>query len=225
MTDLLQFFMIRKFGVKMEIKALPMGMIGANCYMVTGERGAVLIDTGGYSPVLEQFLKENEDKERLILLTHAHFDHIGGALRLRENMGVKIGIGEKEAPSLSDGELNLSNRFRVNLAPFSADMTFADGEKISVGDLEFTVIETAGHTVGGVCYLIEDCLFSGDTLFYESIGRTDFVGGDIGVLNKSLLKLMGLKGDTVVFAGHGESTTIEHERRYNPFIRGNYEAL
>ena len=202
----------------MEIKVLPMGMIGANCYIITGETGAVLIDTGEYSEKLEQFLKVNSDKERLILLTHSHFDHIGGALKLRENTGVKIGIGEKEAPSLLDGNLNLSNRFRANLAPFSADVTFSDGEKIKVGDLEFTVIETPGHTVGGVCYLIEDCLFSGDTLFFESIGRTDFPGGDISVLNKSLKKLMELPDNIAVFAGHGESSTIEHERQFNPFI-------
>ena len=209
----------------MEIKVLPLGLIGANCYMITGEKGAVLIDTGEYSPRLEQFLNDNSDKERLILLTHCHFDHIGGALKLRENTGVKIGIGEKEAPALADGNLNLSNRFRANLTPFSADLTFADGEKITVGDLEFMVMETPGHTVGGVCYLIENCLFSGDTLFFESIGRTDFPGGDISVLNKSLDKLMELQDDLAVFAGHGESTTIEHERRFNPFIRGNYEAL
>lgn len=195
-----------------------MGMIGANCYIITGETGAVLIDTGEYSEKLEQFLKDNSDKERLILLTHSHFDHIGGALKLRENTGVKIGIGEKEAPSLLDGNLNLSNRFHANITPFSADVTFSDGEKIKVGDLEFTVIETPGHTVGGVCYLIEDCLFSGDTLFFESIGRTDFPGGDISVLNKSLKKLMELPDNIAVFAGHGESSTIEHERQFNPFI-------
>lgn len=202
-----------------------MGMIGANCYMITGKTGAVLIDTGEYSEKLEQFLKDNSDKERLILLTHSHFDHIGGALKLRENTGVKIGIGEKEAPSLLDGNLNLSNRFRANLAPFSADVTFSDGEKIKVGDLEFTVIETPGHTVGGVCYLIEDCLFSGDTLFFESIGRTDFPGGDINTLNRSLDKLMELDDNINVFAGHGESSIIEHERHFNPFIRGSYDTL
>lgn len=209
----------------MEISVLPMGMIGANCYIITGEKGIVLIDTGEYSEKLEQILKDNSDKEQLLLLTHSHFDHIGGALRLRENTGVKIGIGEKEAPALLDGDLNLSNRFRANLTPFNADLTFADGDKITVGDLEFTVIETSGHTIGGVCYLIDDCLFSGDMLFFESIGRTDFPGGDISVLNKSLNKLMELPDDTAVFAGHGESSTIEHERRFNPYIRGGYEAL
>ena len=225
MTDLLQSFTIQKFGVKMEIKALPMGMIGANCYMIKGETGAVLVDTGEYSSVLEQFLKDNCDKERLILLTHSHFDHIGGALKLHENTGVKIAIGAKDAPSLLDGDKNLSNSFGVKLTPFSADVTFSDGEEFSVGDLKFKVIETAGHTVGGVCYLIDDCLFSGDTLFFESIGRTDFPDGDYKTIKNSLDKLMKLDDSIVVLSGHGQSSTIEHERNFNPYIRGGYEAF
>lgn len=202
-----------------------MGMISANCYMITGETGAVLIDTGEYSPLLEQFLKDNGDKHCLILLTHSHFDHIGGALKLRENTGVKIAIGEKEAPLLSDMDKNLSNRFHARLLPFSADITLSDGEEITVGDLKIKVIETLGHTVGGVCYLIEDCLFSGDTLFYESIGRTDFPGGDYKAIMASLEKLMMLDDAVAVFPGHGESSTIEHERNFNPYIRGGYEAF
>lgn len=217
--------MTLKFGVKMEIKVLPIGPIGANCYMIKGETGAVLIDTGDHNSILEEFLKENDDKERLILLTHSHFDHIGGALKLRKETGVKIAIGENEAAGLLDPNINLSSSFRINLEPFSADITFVDGEKFSVGDLNFSVIETPGHTSGGVCYLIEDCLFSGDTLFAGSIGRTDFPGGNINVLEKSLSKLMKLEDNVNVLSGHGEATTIGRERKSNPFIRGSYETL
>lgn len=197
-----------------------MGMIGANCYMIKGDTGAVLIDTGEYSPLLEDFLRENEGKERLILLTHAHFDHIGGADVLRKNTGVKIAIGENEAAALLDGELNLVNRFHAKVEPFSADILLSDGEVFSVGDLEFRVIETEGHTVGGVCYLINDILFSGDTLFFESIGRTDFPGGDFGALNESIKKLYKLPDETIVYAGHGEATTIGHEKKFNPYVTG-----
>ena len=211
--------MTLKFGAKMEIKVLPLGFIGANCYMIKGEKGAVLIDTGIYNSALEEFLKENSHKECMILLTHMHFDHIGGALKLRENCGVKIGIGKKDADGLSNPDINLSSSFREELDPFSADVTFSDGEKITVGDLEFTVIETPGHTKGGVCYLIDDCLFSGDTLFLGSIGRTDFPGGDISVLEKSLSKLMELDDNITVLSGHGESTTIGRERLGNPYVR------
>jgi len=195
-----------------------MGMIGANCYMITGNTGAVLIDTGEYSPLLESFLEENRDKQRLILLTHAHFDHIGGADILRKNTGVKIAIGKNEAEALSDGELNLVNRFHAKIEPFSADVFLSDGEVLSVGDLEFRVIETAGHTVGGVCYLINDVLFSGDTLFFESVGRTDFPGGDFKTLSNSIKKLYKLDDGVTVYAGHGEATTIGHEKKFNPYV-------
>lgn len=204
----------------MEIKVLPLGLIGANCYMIKGKMGAVLIDTGAHNPALEEFLKENQDKERLILLTHPHFDHIGGALELREKTGVKIAIGKNDAEGLLDQNINLSKPFHINLEPFSADITFCDGEEFSVGDLKFKVIETPGHTKGSMCYLIEDCLFSGDTLFEGSVGRTDFPGGDIETLNKSLRKLMGFEDSIKVFSGHGDATTIGRERNSNPFLKG-----
>ena len=202
----------------MEIKYLPIGHIGANCYFVTGEKGAVIVDPGEYLPELEGFLNDNSDKERLILLTHCHFDHIGGALELRRKTGVKIAIGEKEAASLLDGDINLSNRFYAGIEPFEADIKLKDGEKLAVGDLSFTVIETPGHTIGGVCYLLEDFLFSGDTLFFESVGRTDFPGGDWSVLSASIKKLLQLGENINVLSGHGEATTLGHEKHSNPYL-------
>ncbi|MGN0494140.1 MAG: MBL fold metallo-hydrolase [Acutalibacteraceae bacterium] len=202
----------------MEIKTLHLGLIKTNCYLISTEKSAVVIDPGFVREGPLEFLNENSDKDRLILLTHAHFDHIGGAEDLREKTGVKIGIGELDAAALSDTELNLSDMFHANIAPFKPDFTYKNGEKIRIGDIEFKVIETPGHTVGGVCYLTGDCLFSGDTLFEGSIGRTDFPGGDLKVLKRSVKKLMNLPNDTKVYPGHGDFTTIARERDNNMFV-------
>lgn len=203
----------------MEIKVLPLGDIQVNCYLVSTERTALVIDPGYYSEEAEHFLKENCDKQRIILLTHAHFDHIGGADKLRESTGVKIAIGELENGFLSDCNVNLSSLFNVPLKPFSADILLADGQKLVLGDIEINVIHTPGHTLGGVSYLIDNVLFSGDTLFCESIGRTDFPKGDFTTLSASVKELYKLDGNITVLPGHGEATTISHEKQYNPFVR------
>lgn len=202
----------------MKIKTLHLGLIKTNCYLISTEKAAVVIDPGFVRETPLDFLNENSDKERLILLTHAHFDHIGGAEDLREKTGVKIGIGELDAGGLADTALNLSDMFHANIAPFKPDLTFKNGEKITVGDIEFKVIETPGHTVGGVSYLTGDCLFSGDTLFEGSIGRTDFPGGDLKVLKRSVKRLVTLPNDTKVYPGHGDFTTIARERDNNMFV-------
>lgn len=138
-----------------------------NSYLIEGERGAVVIDPGYKREVILNFLKENEDKERLIILTHGHFDHIGGAEYLRQETGVKIGIGTLDEPALSDNELNCAVSFKRTLPPFSADYLYNDGDIISVGDIEFEVIACPGHTVGGISLLCEGNLFSG-TLCLEN---------------------------------------------------------
>ena len=202
----------------MEIKVITLGHIAVNCYMILTNKTAIVIDPGFESQVVEDFLLDNADKERLILLTHAHFDHIGGAVSLRDNTDTEIAIGEKENFALSDGDVNLSNRFHAHLEPFSADILLKDQEEFAIGDIKIKVINTPGHTVGSVCFLIDDILFSGDTLFNMSVGRTDFPGGDFTVLKNSIKKLFELNDDTTVLSGHGEPTTILHEKQYNPFL-------
>jgi len=203
----------------MEIKVLPLGELGANCYMIKGDKGVVVIDVGAPSKAVENFLIENSDKQRLILLTHCHFDHIGGAEALREATGVEIAIGEDEAGFLADANVNLSGIFGSYLPPFYADKTVKDKETIVVGDIELKAIKVSGHTSGGMCYLCGKNLFSGDVLFYESIGRTDFPTGSFRELEASVKKLYELDGDITVYSGHGEATTIDHERKYNPYVR------
>lgn len=202
----------------MEIRVLHLGLIKTNCYLLKSDKAAVVIDPGFIRDGFFEFLNENQDKERLILLTHAHFDHIGGAADLRSRTGVKIGIGKDDAPALSDRRLNLSEQFHTDIEPFLPDISFESGEKFNVGDIDFKVIFTPGHTKGGVSYLSGDCLFSGDTLFESSAGRTDFPGGDIRALKKSLKKLMSLPGNVKVYPGHGDFTTISRERENNMFV-------
>ncbi len=204
----------------MEIKRLPLGSIEVNCYLLSTEKTAVVIDPGFYSKEVEDFLKDNSSKEKLILLTHCHFDHIGDAARLRAVTNTKIAIGTLDNEALSNPNKNLCNLFGVELEPFCADITFEDGEEYSVGDIEIKVIYTPGHTLGGVCYLIDDVLFSGDTLFCGSIGRTDFPDGDFSTLKNSVNKIYQLPENTKVYSGHGGTTTIGYEKKYNPFIRG-----
>ena len=180
----------------MEIRAIHLGLIKTNCYLISTDKAAVVIDPGFKTEITADFLKANGGKARMILITHAHFDHIGGAEALRDETGVEIGIGELDAPALRDTEFNLSDKFHAHIAPFSADRTFCDGEKFSVGDIDFEVILTPGHTVGGVSYLSGESLFSGDTLFAGAVGRTDMPGGSLKALKKSLKRLIALPEET-----------------------------
>lgn len=196
----------------MKISALAIGSSPTNCYMLETENAAVVIDPGVKCEEVDLFLRENNHKERLIILTHAHFDHIGAAEELREKYKVKILIGEKDNPALSDPVVNESVRFGVSIDPFSADITVIDGEKFIVGDIEFTAVLTPGHTVGSTCFYADGVLFTGDTLFCRGIGRSDFHGGNEAELFSSLKKLRNMFPDeTPVLSGHGPETTIGNE--------------
>lgn len=203
----------------MEIKVLSLGELSVNCYLLSTEKAAVVIDPGYLSPKIDLFLENNKNKETLCLLTHGHFDHIGAVSHIKEKFGIKVAIGELDAPALLDDFLNLSGGFGFSVAPTVADFFIKDGEEVKVGDITFKAIHTPGHTVGSMCYFVDDVLFSGDTLFKLSIGRTDFPGGDFNTIINSINKLFALSDTTSVFSGHGEKTTIGAEKQYNPFLR------
>ena len=154
---------------------------------------------------------------KAVLLTHGHLDHIGGCGAFFEK-GVDIYCGEGEK------ELIYSAGYRQifygePIPEFTIKSTFSDGEEVELYGLQIKVIATPGHTAGGVSYLIEDCLFTGDTLFFESIGRSDFYTGNTRELYASIKKLYSLDGDYKVYTGHGEDTTLSHERTFNPYVR------
>lgn len=206
----------------MEVKVLLSSryVFSSNCYGILSDKAAVVVDCGKYHESIAGFLKSNSDKSRLILLTHAHFDHIGGAEELREKTGVPIAIGKTEAENMCDPAYNLSGRFGNTIKPFKPDYEICDEQTVTVGDLKIKAYEMPGHTKGGMVYLVGDNLFSGDTLFAGSIGRTDFLSGNDEEMRASLERMMWLFGDEVkVYPGHDRQTTVGFERENNPYLR------
>ena len=199
----------------MQIYTVPAGMLRANSYIVT-ENGtdAVLIDCGGAQPLA--FARQKGLNIRSVLLTHGHFDHIAGCAELQA-AGAQIGCAAAEK-LLITSPANLAAEMGVRIPAFSLDFTFQDGDELDLCGLKFTVLATPGHTPGGVCFLCGDSLFTGDTLFCESVGRTDFPGGSTSQLRESVKKLLALPGNLTVYPGHDEPTTLEHERMFNPFV-------
>lgn len=198
----------------LKVYTVPTGIMRANSYILTKDgKHAVMIDCGGKEPLA--FVQSRGMEIEYVLLTHGHFDHIGGCAALQA-AGAKIGCS-KEEKSLVFSADNLAEEVGVRIPSFQLDFTFDDGDILKLAGMEISVIATPGHTPGGVCFLCEDKLFTGDTLFYESVGRTDFPGGSGEELHKSLLKLFKLEADYTVYPGHEEETTLEHERKYNPY--------
>lgn len=203
------------------VSSVVVTTIETNCYIARAGNCAAVVDPGEYSPALESALKKAQIKKLdYILLTHGHFDHIDGAVELKNNFGGQIVISEAEEPFFGDPSLNLCDDFgSTAVHPERADIKVNDGDTLPFDDGEIKVISTPGHTVGSVCYIIGDCLFTGDTLFRRSCGRTDFKTGNPLQMYASLRKLAKLDGDLVVYPGHMEETTLESERRNNPYMK------
>ncbi len=202
----------------MNIKYFPLLPDGANCYLVKTESAAIVIDPYATDPRVTAFFDENKVSEKYILLTHCHFDHILGAEELRSRYGAKIIIGSEDEIGLLNPDISLSSWLGIEQKPFSADKTVTEGDILSLGGTEFRVMHTPGHTAGSVCYIAEDVIFSGDTLFEGSIGRTDFPTGDFVTIKNSLNRLKNLGCDYKVYAGHGNPTTLFREIKNNPYM-------
>lgn len=205
-----------------KVKLLTLGGMGTNGYVVYRENQAVVIDPGDDLYKIDGFLKEQELQLEGILLTHGHFDHIGAVEALKEAYKVKVYALEQEKDTLKDSAKNLSGAMGAGYG-IEADVWLQDGETLSLAGIDFKVIHTPGHTPGGVCYYVEEkeMLFSGDTLFHCSVGRSDFPGGSGSTLVRSIVdKLLCLPDDTKVLPGHMDPSTIGIEKQYNPFIQG-----
>lgn len=204
----------------MNVTYFSVGSLGTNCYIVSDDSGhAAIIDPGGDAQRILSAVKEKNLTVDFILLTHAHFDHIMAVEEIGAATGAQILVGAGDAPMLYDAQLNLSAMvYPTQAVEVTAHRLLFDGEVIHIGDATLTVMETPGHTRGGVCYFGDGVLFSGDTLFAGSIGRTDLPGGDMTVLRRSLARLAALGGDYTVYPGHGEETTLSFEKAANPYL-------
>ncbi len=204
----------------MNVTYFSVGGLGTNCYIISDDSGhAAIIDPGGDARRILSAVKDKNLTADLILLTHAHFDHIMAVEELREATGAPVCVGTGDAPMLADAQFNLSAMvYPTQTVALTADRLLVDGDMVSFGDASLTVLETPGHTRGSVCYLGDGVLFSGDTLFASCVGRTDLPGGDMTALRRSLARLAALDGDYTVYSGHGEETTLSFEKAANPYL-------
>ncbi len=207
----------------LKVGKIVMGSVQTNCYFIYQENTnkILVIDPADQGEYLYNAFEGKGFEVAGILLTHAHFDHIWGCNKLRELAGVKVYAWEEEKEVCEDACLNVSEDVGRPCVVM-VDEYLKDGEVLSIADMEFKVIGTAGHTKGSCCYYFEKdkILISGDTLFEGSVGRTDLPTGNGRTLEESLKnKLMVLPEDVMVFPGHGGSTTIKEEKLYNPYCR------
>ena len=199
----------------MIIEAIPAGIYDANCYILVEEntKECGIIDPGGDSERLISQIDKLNAKPKFILLTHGHMDHVGGVIDLVKKYNIPFYI------SKADEEYMEKDDFVFGTLP-KASGYLKENDILKLGDEIIKVLETPGHTKGGLCFLLNnDKVFTGDTLFNGSIGRTDFIGGSMSeIINSIKEKLLPLGDRVDVYPGHGDMTTIEHERKYDPFL-------
>lgn len=207
----------------MILRTLSVGMNQTNCYIVAAAdtRRAVVIDPGDEGDRIVGDIERNALDVRYVLLTHAHFDHIGGVARVVDVTGARLGIHPNEQPLLAArGGASLWG-LSVEASP-PPDVDLSDGQTIEVGTLELQVLFTPGHSPGGVTFYEANhgVAFVGDLLFSRGVGRTDLPGGDHSKLMHSIKEVIfGLPDETVVYPGHGPETTVGEEKRSNPWVR------
>ncbi len=194
----------------MEVICLPLGAYQTNCYLAWGEgsQSCIVIDPGFTPEVVLQKANELDKRIGAILLTHGHFDHVGGVKAIAKLTGCAV--------YLHEGELSMPESWTDG--PLFYTDTYGEGDVLELCGLSIRVLHTPGHTPGSVCLAAENTLFTGDTLFWNSCGRTDLPCGDPATILKSLKRLAGLPTDYQVLSGHGQSTTLFEEKKYNPFM-------
>ena len=205
----------------MKITCFVIGMIGTNCYLIEDEvtgKMAVIDPADHCDDLLEQ-IDERGGKLAYILLTHGHYDHIIGAAELCQKYRPTVCASEKELPVIEEPSYNLSKNHGITVDPFTVDKPLQDGETFMLGETEIRFLLTPGHTMGSGCYIADDCIFSGDTLFCASVGRTDFPTSSMRDMMRSVTRLKNLEGDYRVYPGHDIFTTLDRERKHNPFMQ------
>lgn len=206
----------------LKIGRIVMGMCQTNCYFVyeEGNTGAIVFDPADKGEYIYNGLKEKGFSVEAIFLTHGHFDHIWGVEALKELSGARVYAYEEEKEVCENANINVSAG-AGRPCQIKADVYMKDGEEITIAGMTCRLIATPGHTKGSCCYYFETAkmLISGDTLFQESVGRTDLPTGSMSTLVRSIReKLMPLPEDVKVYPGHGEATSIGYEKEYNPFL-------
>jgi glyoxylase-like metal-dependent hydrolase (beta-lactamase superfamily II) len=207
----------------MNIVQLPLGPLETNCYVLANDLKEVLIfDPGEEAFEIFDVIEENQYKPLAILLTHAHFDHIGALDEVRDKYNIPVYLHENEKDFLADSTKNGSSLFlRREVFAREADHLISKEGKMEIGNFTLSVFETPGHSPGSVSYYVKEAksVFSGDALFCQGIGRTDLPGGDHDTLIKSIKsKLFSLPDNTRVYSGHGPETSIQYEKKHNPFL-------
>jgi len=204
------------------VKKLEVGPIMANCYILGCEdtKEAVVIDPGDEADRILLALAESGLKVKYIINTHGHFDHVGANKKMKEATNAAIMIHPDDEPMLSELSTSAEAFGLSSENSPKADKYLNDGDEIPFGNITLKVIHTPGHSRGGVCLYTNGTIFVGDTLFAGSIGRTDLPGGDYNTLISSIKSnLLVFDGNTIVYPGHGSKTTIEREKRINPFLQ------
>lgn len=211
----------------MKLATLMLGPLASNCYIVSNDDGdCIVIDIGGGAPVLLRRLEQEKLTLQGILLTHGHYDHISGVEQVRKQWDVPVYVHEADAPMLSSAAENLGYWIEpdAEFHPVQQWQTVGDGDVLRFGrgqaEIAVTVMHTPGHTKGSLCYVCGDLLFTGDTLFRMSRGRTDFPGGSDTEMRQSFQRLLRLEGEYQVLPGHNEASTLDFERQHNPNMRG-----
>lgn len=202
------------------LKAFTVGPMEANCYILYNpdKREGLIIDPGAEGSRLIKFIKQEKISINYIINTHGHPDHVGANRKIKEHTNAPILIHQYDAPMLTKSASVLSFIFPLESSSPPADTFIKDGDLIECAGIKLKVLHTPGHTPGGISLLIDDFIFTGDTLFSGSIGRSDLPGGSQEVLLNSIKKILSLDENLIIYPGHGPSTTVSEELHSNPFI-------